>query len=178
MNVIKEIQNLILESNNNFLNLNHEEFLNYLNTKIDYGFIDKNNKIYKESELESKSWYDNYTLQIKDRLSKTKIGHCWDFVELERYYFNYHKIPNNSYFLCDPELTLTHTLLIYNNNYWIESAWYKKKGIRKINNIKDVWEIYKNHHKKEVHMWKYNEPKFAMKQNDFINFCTKGKPVL
>ena len=76
--VLDQINKLIQESNT-FLIYNTKEFLNYLNTKINYGFIDKNNRIYKESELDTKDWINNYTIQTKDRLAKTKIGHCWDF---------------------------------------------------------------------------------------------------
>jgi hypothetical protein len=100
--IINNITTLIKESSE-ILNLSIDDFLIYLNTKIEYGYIGQNNKIYKSANKEFEA---DYLLQVKDRLTSTKIGHCWDFVELERYYFNQLKIKNESYFICDDKLDI------------------------------------------------------------------------
>lgn len=162
------------------LSLSIDDFLLFLNTKIQYGFIDKNNKVYKESELNSVSWIKNYQLQTNERLLQTKIGHCWDFVELERFYFDYHHIRNESYFIRDSDLTITHTFLIYyqdNNVYYIESAWYKYEGIRKFNTKKQcldyVKSLFQTDYKNTPILRMYSKPKTPLTQNEFIRMVTE-----
>lgn len=159
-----------------FLDLSKRQLLEYLNNEIKYGFIDKNNKIYKESELDSKDWINNYTLQSNKRLLKTKIGHCWDFVELERFYFDSKHIKNKTFFICDKNLKITHTFLIYflkNKIYYIESAWYKYKGIYSYKSEKECLSyigllFYKNYHvNPQIHH--YDKPKNNINQFEFID---------
>jgi hypothetical protein len=173
--IINNITTLIKESNE-ILNLSIDDFLNYLNTKIDYGFIDKNNKIYKEVNEE---YEKKYLLQTKDRLASTKIGQCWDFVELERYYFNQLKIKNESYFICDDGPHITHTLLIYFLNgeiCYIESAWFKNKGIYKFKSKQEFWDYFlplysKSNGNVSLQYYLYKEPSYPMTGDEFVNYC-------
>jgi len=176
--ILESIDKLIQESNNNFLSYNTKEFLNYLNTEIKYGFIDKNNRIYKEKEVkeDNSNWVDNYTIQTKDRLSKTKIGHCWDFVELERFYFNKNNIKCKSYFIGDKDLNITHTFLIYfldKKVYWIESAWFKLNGEYEFNSESECLNFVKSKFKQHnnynsIILKEYSEPKSNTNQLEFM----------
>lgn len=156
-------------------------FLDFMNTKIKYGYIDKNNRIYHESELNSKEWADNYQIQLDNRLLKTKIGHCWDFVELERWMFNKLNIPNETYFIWNSKLTLTHTLLIYYLNdqvCYFESAWFKNKGIYKFNSISEFWKYFiplysKSNNDNSIKYKLYSKPTFTMNQFEFVDHCIK-----
>ena len=184
MNIIHEIINLISLINDDITIENKiKSFLEFLNTEIKYGYIDKNNKVYNINELESEEWLKNYELQIKDRLLKTKIGHCWDFIELERWFFNKLNIKSETYFVCNSELTVTHTLLIYllnNKVYYIESAWFKNKGIYEFKSVKEFWNYFiplysKFNNVKLLEYHEYKEPSYAMDQYDFIGHCIGTK---
>ena len=69
--------------------------LNELN-KIEYGWLDKNNKIHYEVNNE---FSDNYILQSPEQTIKNKVGVCWDQVELERILFEKENIKFNTYFI-------------------------------------------------------------------------------
>lgn len=173
--IINNITTLIKESSE-ILNLSIDDFLIYLNTKIEYGYIGQNNKIYKSANKEFEA---DYLLQVKDRLTSTKIGHCWDFVELERYYFNQLKIKNESYFICDDKLDITHTLLIYflkGEIYYIESAWFKNKGIYKFKSKQEFWNYFlplysKSNGNVSLKYYLYKEPPYPMTTVQFVDYC-------
>jgi len=190
LNIITEINQLIAKnlynkiekpSSDNRLLYIHDilKFLTVLN-KIKYGYLDKNNKVYKLSELNSKEWNDNYQLQIKNRLLTTRIGHCWDFVELERWFFNSLNIKNETYFICDSDLKFTHTILLYflnNKVYYIESAWFKNKGIYEFNSTQEFWAYFipkyskSNNINEFLEYHEYKEPNYPMTVDEFIGHC-------
>lgn len=166
--------------NNSILSLPVKDFLVFLNTSIEYGFVDMYGKVYKQSELDSKEWIKNYRLQINDRLLQTKIGHCWDFVELERFYFDYHKIKNETYFIRDSNVSITHTFLIYyigTHVYYIESAWFKHKGIYEFDTknqcLDYVKKIFKDNYKSSPILSHYLKPNKALTQNEFLKMMAK-----
>lgn len=164
---------------NIFTKYNPKAFLDYLNKEIQYGFIDKYGRVYNEMELNTRDWANNYALQIEDRLANTKIGHCWDFVELERFYFDRFDVKNKSYFAYDKKLDITHTFLLYfenNKANWIESAWGTNEHIgvysdedKAILDIKNKLE--KSYSGKTITIVQYNKPYKAFDQFEFINFC-------
>ena len=106
---------------------------------IEYGWLDKNNKIHKKV---NNDFSNNYILQSPEQVTKNKIGVCWDQVELERYLFEKENISFNTYFIVhyDNDKCPTHTFLIYEQNnkyYWFEHSWKLFKGIHEYNNELD-----------------------------------------
>ena len=81
-------------------------------SKIEYGWLDKNNNIQKEV---NNLFSDNYILQSPEQVIKNKVGVCWDQVELERKLFEKKNIKFNTYFIVhyDNDKCPTHKLLIY-----------------------------------------------------------------
>jgi hypothetical protein len=153
-----------------------------LNTmdNMDYGFIDKNGKIYTEEELSSEEWMKEYRVQTGDRLSKTGIGHCWDFVELERDFCKKNDIPCKSFFVGDPDLEITHTFLtcsVGKDTYYLESALYKNKGLYKFSSQEEcnnyVKKMMENSYGfDDVRVVEYSEPKRDTDQIEFM------KPII
>ncbi len=117
-----------------------DEEIMKLMAQISYGWIDKyDNRNYEVNE----DFSNNYILQSPQQVLWTKIGVCWDQVELERYYFDNTKINKKTYFLCyyDDNKCPTHTFLVYEKNncyYWFEHSWEKYRCIHTFNSIQDL----------------------------------------
>lgn len=166
-----------------FISLSIKQFYVYLNTEIQYGFIDYNNVIYDEDEIEnSLPWKTHYELQTDDRLSQTKIGHCWDFVELERFYFKWHAIPHTTYFMYDENIDeITHTFLTFvseGKRYYLESSWYNNRGIYPVPDENELFQklIKKQQEKTDLRFYirEYKDPEYPMNQFEFIGHCMRG----
>lgn len=108
---------------------------------IEYGWVDKNGE--NHIKLEPALFYGNYQLQTPTELLESKIGVCWDQVELERYYLEKINIIHHAYDIIyvNKNNMPNHTFLVYeeNNSYfWFEHAWDKYKGIHKYNSLKEL----------------------------------------
>lgn len=155
---------------------------------IEYGWVDKD----KNKRKEIDKFYENdYRLQSPQELLKSKIGVCWDQVELERYYF---KSNNNikTYFIVhyDNDKCPTHTFLTYEKNnkyYWFEHAWEKYRGIHEYNNEKEMlidirnkfikMELNSNYQKNNLLLREYFKPKYNLSVKEFFNHCEKNNPI-
>lgn len=132
--------------------VNPKDLLGYMMNNITYGFIAKNGKRY--TDLFSKEWQDNWhekcLVQTGKSVLKTKIGTCWDQVELERLWFNSHGYKFKTFFMwfeVNRKNDLpTHTFLIYeenNNYYWFEYSFEANRGIHKFNSYEEAIENIK-----------------------------------
>ena len=75
------------------------EFLDYMNKNIEYGYLGKNDKLYKYGDINfDVDWYDNYVLQSPNQLLTNKCGNCFDQVELERFWFLKNKYEVKTFF--------------------------------------------------------------------------------
>lgn len=162
----------------NFLNFSIREYYNYIDTYIKYGYVDRFGRIYSYEDVECPSFQSNYRLQIHDTLALTQIGHCWDYIELSRYYFNKNNIQCNSYFICDKQLTITHTTLLFHQNhntYLFESLVPAIKGIHSFTNNNQALCFLRKYYEKQypskiIQFYKYPTPNKAYSITEFINF--------
>lgn len=155
---------------------------------IEYGWVDKDKNKRKGID---KSYENDYRLQSPQELLKSKIGVCWDQVELERYYF---KSNNNikTYFIVhyDNDKCPTHTFLTYEKNnkyYWFEHAWEKYRGIHEYNNEKEMlidirnkfikMELNSNYQKNNLLLREYFKPNYNLSVKEFFNHCEKNNPI-
>lgn len=132
--------NLDLFINKNIKDVN--DLLQWMQKEINYGFIDKNFKKYRE-DFDDLDFYKNYYLQSPNLVYRNKIGVCWDQVEFIRYVLNKKHILNDVCFIIKNNLvSSTHTFVIYQIDsklYYFENAFEKYRGIygpfSKINDI-------------------------------------------
>lgn len=158
--------------------------------KIEYGWIDKNNNIYKEV---NNLFSDNYILQSPEQVIKNKVGVCWDQVELERELFEKKNIKFNTFFIVhyDNDKCPTHTFLIYEENnkyYWFEHSWEKFKGIheykRELEALKDIknkfikYELNNKYNPMNLCIYKYNKPKYGISCLEIYKHCEKGENII
>ena len=146
-----------------------ESFLEYLNSKFNYGFI-VNGKVEQEN-------FNKYKTVSPEEFERIKTGVCWDFAEYEakvfkeifKYDFTIGKLVNGKFSLYyiqmdDNENCPTHTWLAYKTNnkvFVLESAWTSNRGIHEyssewdmINKYRDRWlEDYSI--KYPLAIWKY-----------------------
>jgi hypothetical protein len=168
---------------------NENQIMNMMN-EIEYGWIDKNgNKNYVVDE----SFSDNYFLQSPKQLLDTKIGVCWDQVELERRLFKNSKCELKTYFIChyDGDRCPSHTFLTYvkNNKFcWFEHSWANFKGIHEFDNEKQLLDEVKNkfileelngeYNENNLIIREYSKPKYGINVKNSYNHCEKNKIIV
>ena len=128
-----------------------QELLDFMSNNIQYGFIGKNGKKYIDQDSEEwNDWYEECLVQTGEQVLKTKIGTCWDQVELERLWFekrNYEIKTIFIWFDLNYENNYpTHTILLYKKDkkwYWFENAFDTCKGTHEFNTVKEAIECVK-----------------------------------
>lgn len=116
-----------------------KELMAFLNENIAYGVIDrKGNKLYDSSKQEFQNAC-NTTWKTRSvfKILKEGIGHCYDFVEVERFWFekygyNVKTIWISAYQQYIENSGFAHTYLLFKENEkWnlFEFADYKNRGI-------------------------------------------------
>ena len=103
-----------------YLKINNPlELQEFMKKYIKYGFVDKNGKIYKDSNSQEwqENWYPTCIVQEGDGILNTGYGTCWDQVELERKWFLEHNYKFKTIFtwfeVNKPNNLPTHSFLIY-----------------------------------------------------------------
>lgn len=153
---------------------------------IDYGWIDKDNNKYMNV---NDSFKDKYILQSPKDILKSKVGVCWDQVELERYFFkNY--VPNvKTFFIVydDNDRCPTHTFLTFEKNnkvYWFEHSWEIFRGIHEYASLNQLLleiknkfvssELHDNYEKTNLYIYEYSKPKYHIGTQEFFNHCSSN----
>ena len=175
-----------------------EELLNFMRNNIIYGFVGKNGKKYTDMFSEEwNDWYSQCIVQNGEDILKSKIGTCWDQVELERQWFAKNNYTVHTFFMwfevgreCDLP---THTFIIYednNKNYWFENAFEAQRGIHEFNTLNEAVEYAKSkqieytrmNHKdvsdKDMEcltVYEYTRPKENVNVEEYLNHVTLTK---
>jgi hypothetical protein len=134
--------------------------------------------------ITSKIKYDNFTdeedylVKTPRQVLSTKLGICYDIVELERLLFNQSGYKTRTYFIYNEPIEShpTHTFLIFEERgklFWFESSWYQQRGIH------GPFDSYKNVLLFVVKKINYKKPKIraynkfnysGMNINEFGNY--------
>lgn len=157
---------------------------------IKYGWVDKNKK--QHIKLEPALFSEFYTLQTPEELINSKLGVCWDQVELERYYFSKNNLKHNSYAIMyiDKKNMPNHTFLVYeedNKYYWFEHAWDKYKGIHEFSDLKSLLlqvkenfiadELKGNCSIDSLFIFNYAKPEIHLDCTSFYKHMMSGKNI-
>ena len=166
----------------------------FVKNNFEYGWIDKIGK--KHYELNNSN---EYFLQSPIDLLENKIGVCWDLTELYRSYFQRIITEFSTYLLyyyIDDNSCPSHSILVYhkkNKVCWFEPMFKNEKydysGIHEYDSIEELLKDFKNKFiengiiqgilPKEIkenkfNCYKYSEPKYHLKENEFYNHCREG----
>ena len=123
-----------------------EELLSFMSSKINYGYLGKNGKVYHYDDSDfNTDWYDQYILESEDDILKNLYGTCWDQVELERNWFlkNGYEIKTiyEMVKLDYDNVYPTHSFLAYRDTdywYWFENSDFNNRGIHKFNTFDEL----------------------------------------
>lgn len=156
---------------------------------IEYGWVDKLGSSHSD---ETKLFFDNYRLQSPSEIIKSKVGLCWDQVELERFYFANTELKIMTYFLChyDKDMSPTHTFLVFKQAdgfYWFEHSWAKHQGIHHYALLKELLIDIKNkfieselkggYDEDNLELYEYEQPNYDIGVAEFYSHCAKGRRI-
>ena len=173
-----------------------KELLNFMDKYLKYGYKGKNNKIY--TDISSKEFDDDFhdycIVQDYIGVLDTKIGTCWDQVELEREWFLNNNYQFKTYFICFniKENHATHTFLVYKDNnkyYYFEHSFETYKGIHEFDNLNELLKyvvenqinfVLENNDfnynlSDYVVLFEYNKPNKDCSVEEFFNNIMKGR---
>ncbi|MBR1939511.1 hypothetical protein IJ847_02145 [Candidatus Saccharibacteria bacterium] len=154
--------------------------------QIQYGWVDKDGGRHEELTGFSAS----YALQLADELQESKLGVCWDQVELERKLFAEQGIKARAFFIVyyDDGRCPTHTFVLVEDGdkvVWYEHAWEFKRGWHEFDNLYDALrEVRKNFIDVELHndfepqnlcIYQYSAPTEKLSCIDFYHHCEAGE---
>ena len=166
-----------------------EEEIMKVMSEIEYGWVDKNKNFHKEL---GEDFEENYQLQSPSELLKSKVGVCYDQVELERYYFSSHIEKVMTYCIIyeahDHHKTRTHTFLVYEKNgkyYWFEHAWEKFQGIHEYPSLMDLFfdvkekfipdQVKEEIEENTIYFFEYQKPSRHLSAQEFFEHIIHGK---
>lgn len=169
--------------------MNIKEILEKINS-IEYGWVDKDGV--KHNRLDPALFNKIYMLQTPKQLIKSKVGVCWDQVELQRFYFSKLNLLFHSYAILynDNNNMPNHTFLVYEESskfYWFEHAWDKYKGIHEFNDLKSLLIEVKNHFINDelknicndnlLYIFEYTRPNNHSGCTEFYNHFMNGENI-
>lgn len=149
----------------------------YVNVKdkldeIKLGYRDKAGNLYVGFKYNFK---DIFYLQSPKQLMESKVGSCFDQVELERYLVNKLGVDCRTYFVMypDDDMDYGHTFLVYKDSkfyYWLEHAWYKYRGVHVYNSKEELFndvvlkflDSIPDGSIRKVKMYMYEKPRFGI----------------
>jgi len=131
-----------------------EELMTYLNQYFEYGVVDKNGKKIFDSNSEAfqNACNNDWTLRPVLQILKDKIGHCYDQVEVERYWFDKHGYKTKTFWISAYQEEVEnsgfcHTyLLFFENNMWklFEHSDASNRGIFEFKSVDEAvkWQAH------------------------------------
>lgn len=154
---------------------------------IKLGYRDKLGNLYSGFRYDFK---DIYYLQNPKQLLESKVGTCFDQVELERELVTRLDVDCRTYFIMYPDdkMDYAHTFLIYKDSkkyYWIENSWFKYKGLHVYDTKEDLFDdildkfvnTIPDGELKKVKMYMYDKPRFGINYTKFLSHCINGKSI-
>jgi len=132
------------------------ELMDFLSAEIKYGFVKRSSgKILTNPATEEwrNCWTKEYFLQNPAELLRSKHGVCWDYVELERYWFQSLGYEIKTFYMAvimeGENRFSTHTFLAYLDQdkwYWFENSWHNQRGIREYATLNELLIDASNQH--------------------------------
>lgn len=162
----------------------------YINIKdklddIKLGYRDKNGSLYSGFRHDFK---EVYYLQNPKQLLESKVGCCFDQVELERELVSKLDVDCRTYFMMYPDdkIDYAHTFLIYKDSkkyYWLENAWVKYKGVHVYDSKDELFDDVMNKFVdtipdgdvKKLKMFMYEKPRAGINYSKLLSHFINSK---
>lgn len=156
---------------------------------VKYGWVDND---YRHHSDVDENYSEKYRLQAPEELKKSKLGVCWDQVELERSLLPT-DIERKTIFLVyyGTKECPTHTVLLFEEDgkvYWYEHAWERYRGVYEyqdfdaaIADIARKWLEYEAEQfggdldTDQFAIYEYEAPRPGTGTNEFYKWAEAGK---
>ncbi len=157
-------------------------------SQIQYGWVDSDGG--KHTDMAH--YAEKYMLQMPDQLIESRLGVCWDQVELQRKLFADAGITTHSFFivLYDENKCPTHTFILFehdNKTFWYEHAWAAMRGLHEYSNLKAAISDIRNkfienelggkYDSQNLVIYEYDAPKENLSCLGFYKHCENGKQI-
>lgn len=133
---------------------------------------------------------DRYYLQTPKALLDSKVGLCFDQVELERELVTKLDVDCRTYFITYPDdkMDYAHAFLIYKDAkkyYWIENAWLKYRGLHVYDSKDDLFddilvkfvETIPDGDVKKIKMYMFDKPRAGINYTKYLSHCINGRNI-
>ena len=167
-----------------------EDLFSWMSENIKYSWTGIDGKIRKDNT----DFFQQYRLQSPQELIESKLGVCWDQVELERYFFKKFDIKHKTIFIVKPnKYAASHSFLIYLKDrdiFYFEHAFGDYKGIHgPFKTNKEIIELVnkymtindrkidKNEVTNKFEYSYYTQPKYGISCLEFYKHVGFGKYV-
>jgi predicted acetyltransferase len=152
---------------------------------IKLGYRDKDGNLCSGFNSDFK---ERYYLQTPKSLLDSKVGLCFDQVELERELVTKLDVECRTYFMMYPDdnMDYAHTFLIYKDSkkyYWLENAWVKYKGVHVYDSkdelfddiMKKFVETIPDGDVKKLKMFMYDKPRAGINYGKLFSHFINSK---
>lgn len=170
--------------------MNIREALDSEMNQIDYGWVDKDGNPHERLQ----GFSEGYALQTPAELRESKLGVCWDQVELEREILKNQEIAARTYFIVyyDDKKCPTHTFVLFergDKTIWYEHAWEKHRGWHEFDSVdealRNIREKFIELELKDTEInwnnlciYEYSAPTKKLGCLDFYRHCEAGKNII
>ena len=157
-----------------------KHLLDFFEKNLKYGFV-SDGKLCSFEEMNKL-----YKLCINKELIDAGYGVCWDFVELQRAFFEEKGIKHKSFWIDSlAQGGNTHTFSLFNEDgkcKWFEYAWGDKKGIHEYPTIQEALDDIRKKYKEDAQerfniqidnaeLFQYQKPTRNYTAQEFIGHC-------
>ena len=170
-----------------------EELSIYMDKSIEYGYLGKDGKVHHYTDKNFNDvWEEEYILENKDDVLKTKVGNCYDQVEFERDWFikngyivkTFYEIVDLDYENDYP----THSFLAYFDEkwHWFENSDFNNRGIHSFDSLEKLLDYQKKKYlellatfnikeeeKEKIIIKEFSKPKEHLSAREYIDFVMK-----
>ena len=148
--------------------------------QIKYGYIDANG----DNIIDTDQFGEHYRLQSPGELLNSKVGVCWEQVELERRLFIDRGVNVKTYFIFidDEDGLPSHTFLTYEfggKHYWFEHSFAKYAGVHEYKSEEELltdaarkFRDYQNLTNLDapMYLFRYQRPEYHIGVDDFYKY--------
>ncbi len=171
------------------------DILEFFQNNIEYGILDINEEIHRITDENFWSDFGKYfILKSPEELFKTKIGVCFDQVELSRNLFAEKNIETKTYFICYFENLYAHSILAFEENgkfYWLETSHRAFIGVHEYESGNQLLKDFKhkfvhnelskvptNYDESKLKIFEYKRPKYGINCERYFEHMKNSKRII
>ena len=154
---------------------------------IKIGFSDRKGNLYHNIK---QNFNEVFYLRKPEDILSSRIGLCFEQVELERFLLSKYDLKLRTYFLLYQESNLgsSHAFVIYKDNekyYWLENAWLKYRGIHEYKTKEEAYldiaykfgKTIPNFKRDKLKLYEFEKPRYGISYEKYKNNAFNGHVI-